>query len=600
MTTMKMPVQRMQRPGTDTLLGRDVIFDYLRKARVEWLFGVPGTNEVPIIDGTDVPEYGIGFVPCLHENIALGAAMGHARLSGRPGVAVLHVTPGIGHAIGNLFNAAKSHVPVVVLCGQQHSALLIQEPLLASDLVRTASQYTKWAYEVRGPDELGAAMQRALKVALAPPMGPVFLSIPWEFTIQPALDPGQGRVTHVASGFTGDPTEVGKAAELLAAARAPVIVVGDGVGAADAWAEVSDLADLLESPRIYSEPLSSYMNYDTADGRWKGELPGVQADMQAVFGDCDVAFLCGFNAQAQLVVFDWVDGPLIPPHVRQVYLHNDPWQIGKNYYGEAAVLGDVRATLPMITQRVRSLRDGALGQAGARQARDDARRHERVDRAAAIAQRSDGRIPGELVAVTLRTLQDEGLVPGLTLVNEAVSDSGYFQKHLAFDTPTSYFVGQGGSLGYSMPAALGTSLAAGSDRTVVNVVGDGSALFYPQAWWTACKLDLPVLFVVLNNREYKTLILGLEQVERSYGWDPSGPAGYLRLPPPPDLSFVQVAESYGIGGERVTERDQLEPALRRGLAAVRGDQPRPYVVEVLTTADLPSEPTWFDQVVAVP
>jgi benzoylformate decarboxylase len=255
MTTMKMPAPRMQRSETETRLGRDVIFDYLRKARVDCWFGVPGTNEVPIIDGTDVPEYGVRYVPCLHENIALGAAMGHARLSGRPGVALLHVTPGIGHAIGNLYNAARSHIPLVVLCGQQHSALLIQEPLLASDLVRTADQYTKWSYEVRGPDELGAAMQRALKVAMSPPMGPVFLSIPWEFTIQPALDPGQGRFTTIASGFTGDPAEVAKAAELLAAARAPVIVVGDGVGAADAWAGVSDLADLLESPRIYSEPL---------------------------------------------------------------------------------------------------------------------------------------------------------------------------------------------------------------------------------------------------------------------------------------------------------------------------------------------------------
>ncbi|WP_158839577.1 thiamine pyrophosphate-binding protein [Saccharothrix deserti] len=600
MTTTKSPEQRDVETVVAAGLGRDVIFEYLRNAGVDQLFGVPGTNEVPIIDGTDVKSNLISYVPCLHENIALGAAMGYARLTGRPGVVELHVTPGVGHAIGNLYNAAKSHIPVVVLCGQQHSDLLFQEPLLASDLVRTAEQHTKWSYEVRGPDEIGPAMQRALKVALAPPQGPVFLSIPWEFTVQPARDEGQGRVTRIAPGFIGDPTEVERAARILSGAPDPVIVVGDGVGAADAWAEVSALADKLVNPRIYSEPLSSFMNYDTADSRWRGELPAFQEKMRQVFEGAGVAFLCGFNAQAQLVVFNWARGQLIPPDVPLVYLHNDPWQLGKNFYGEAAILGDIKATLPRIT----ALMPDPPAPDGSRASDDATRKRDRERRAAVVAKAAslstDGRIPGEAVAVALREVQDKGLAPNLTLVNEAVSDSGAFQKHLRFDTPTSYFVGQGGSLGYSMPAALGTALADG-DRTVVNVVGDGSALFYPQCWWTADKLDLAILFVVLNNQAYKTLIIGLEEVERSYGWYPTGPAGYLRLPPPPDLDFVQLAAGYGITGEHVTVAAELEAALTRGLEHVRGNR-RSYVIEVATTADVPSPEarTWFDEVVVVP
>lgn len=601
MTTTKLPEQRDVETVTATGLGRDVIFDYLRNAGVDQLFGVPGTNEVPIIDGTDVEANGISYVPCLHENIALGAAMGYARSTGKPGVVELHVTPGVGHAIGNLYNAVKSHIPVVVLCGQQHSDLLFQEPLLASDLVRTAEQYTKWSYEVRGPDEIGPAMQRALKVALAPPRGPVFLSIPWEFTIQPARDEGAGRVTRIAPGFIGDPAEVERAAELLSGAANPVIVVGDGVGAADAWAEVAALADKLVKPRIYSEPLSSFMNYDTADSRWRGELPAFQDRMREVFKGAGVAFLVGFNAQAQLVVFNWAHGQLIPPEVPQVYLHNDPWQLGKNYYGEAAILGDIKATLPRIT----ALMPNPPALDGGRAAGDEARQREREQRAAvvagAVSETSDGRIPGEAVAVALRKVQDQGLAPNLTLVNEAVSDSGAFQKHVRFDKPTSYFVGQGGSLGYSMPAALGTALAEG-DRTVVNVVGDGSALFYPQCWWTADKLALPILFVVMNNQEYKTLIIGLDEVENSYGWRPTGRAEYLRLPPPPDLDFVQLAAGYGIAGEHVTVAGELEAALTRGLEHVRGSRPRSYVIEVATSADIPRPEarTWFDEVVVVP
>jgi benzoylformate decarboxylase len=585
-------------------LGRDVIFDYLREAGVDQLFGVPGTNEIPIIDGTDVPDIGIRYVPCLHENIALGAAMGYARSTGKPGVVELHVTPGIGHAIGNLYNAAKSHIPVVVLCGQQHSNLIIQEPLLESNLVKVAEQYTKWAYEVRGPNELGMAMQRAMKTALAPPYGPVFLSIPWEFTIRPALDPDEGRFTRIAHGFTGAAVEIEKTARLLAEAERPIIVAGDGVGAAGAWDELADLASELNDPDVYSEPLSSYMNFRNDDYRWQGELPGLQKKMRKIFAEHDVAFLCGFNAQAQLVVFDWDEGPLIPESVRQVYLHNDPWQIGKNYYGEAAILGDIKATLPLITDAIREPNVPVNGRESAPHQGNVTRQRERLERVALIEARTDGRIPGERVATTLRRLQDRRPELKLTVVNEAVSDSGAVQKHLAYDTPTSYFFAQGGSLGYSMPAALGFRLGEPADRTVINLVGDGSALFYPQSWWTAMKLSLPILYVVLNNQEYKTLIIGLNEIEKTYRWRPDGKAEYLRLKPPPPLDYVTLAESYGIEGEHVVEAGELEPALIRGLDAVRGTDPRPYLIEVLTSADLPpSDPklaSWFDQTTLVP
>src|ERR1700733_10466287 len=111
-------------------LGRDVVYDYLKDLGVRHLFGVPGTNEIPLIDGTNVASNEVTYIPCLHENIAVGAAMGYARMTGLPGVVQLHVTPGAAHGVGNLFNAYKSHIPLVILCAQQHSELLVQEPLL--------------------------------------------------------------------------------------------------------------------------------------------------------------------------------------------------------------------------------------------------------------------------------------------------------------------------------------------------------------------------------------------------------------------------------------------------------------------------------------
>ncbi|SFS99256.1 thiamine pyrophosphate-binding protein [Saccharopolyspora flava] len=582
-------------------LGRDIIFDYLAHAGVDRLYGVPGTNEIPLIDGTDVPENGISYVPCLHENIALGAAMGYARHKRTeagevvPGAVELHVTPGAGHAIGNLFNAYRSHVPLIVLCGQQHSNLLIQEPLLGSDLVRVAGQYTKWAYEVRGPNEIGMAMQRALKTALAPPMGPVFLSIPWEFLVEHGTDPNRGRFTRIGAEFQAQPSELDKAADLLARSRNPVIVAGDGVGEADAWQELRDLATTIGAP-VYTEQLSSYLNYPPHLPHARGELPSVQEQVREVLGRKDegtvrdAVFLCGFNAQAQLVIYNWDEGPLIPRHLKQIYLHNDPWQIGKNHCGDAAALGDIKDALPKLTSAIRDHSDYDRGHVAA--LNDELAQEDRTlaaefqERAREIPER--GIAPAMLVDTLDRVLRGRSV----HLINEACSDTADFVAGLTYDSSTSYMSSEGGSLGFSMPASLGVADAVrgqaqpgGKQPIVVNAVGDGSALFYLNTWWTAVRLGLPVLYLITNNKQYKTLRVGLDVMRKSYDWEPSGDTDYLHLDGRPGLSFVTLAAGFDVDGCLVDSVADLEPSLSKAVQAV--SEGRPYVVEVLTDPSLP-------------
>jgi benzoylformate decarboxylase len=567
-------------------LGRDVVLDYLREAGVEFLFGVPGTNEIPLIDGTAERGSGIEYVPCLHENIAMGAAMGYAWASGRPGVVELHVTPGAGHGVGNLYNAYKSHVPLVVLCAQQHSELLLQEPVLSSDLVRTAGQYAKWAYEVRFAGELPLVMQRALKEAMTPPTRPVFLSIPWDFTIAP-VDAAPARITRVGRRFVGDRDAVAAAAERLARAKRPVVIAGDAVGAADAWKELQRLAELLGAP-VYDEPMSSYMNYPNHLYNWQGELAQDQATQQATFAKHDVAFLCGFNAQAHVFVFDYAKGPLIPPKVAQVFLHDDQWEIGKNGYGEVAVFGDVKATLPALCRAIERHPDrdaeAASGRVGKLRQLHEKRGRAACAFAGALADGPPDRLPtGADVAIALGELQAEMKAP-LMLADEAISDQDSFHQFCRYESPNSYFNAQGGALGMSMPACMGMKLAAGAERTVVNTVGDGTALFYPHSWWTTRKFGLPILYVVTNNREYRTLRLGRQAIETVYGKKVLvGDAPYLRLDDPP-MSFVDLAAPFGIRGALVSRVDELRERLREGLAAVEAGEP--FVVEVLVDPSL--------------
>ncbi|MFE5479954.1 thiamine pyrophosphate-binding protein [Nocardia sp. NPDC056541] len=592
-------------------LGRDVIFDYIRDAGIEYIFGVPGTQEIPLIDATTIPENGVEYIPTLHENIAMGAAMGYARASGKPGVALVHITPGAANIVGNLFDAYTSNIPVLVLCGQQHSDLLIQEPLLGSDLVRTAGQYTKWAHEIRSADEIPLVMQRAFKELFTPPFRPVFVSVPWDFLIEQPTLQEPARSTRIAHAVTGDEAGIAAAVETLANANNPVLLVGDGVGEAGAWPEIEGLANLLGAA-VYSEFQASRMNYPNDLPHWQGELAPIQDGIHMQLRGYDTIFLIGVNSHAQISIFRWDKGPILPADLVQVALHNDSWQIGKNYFTEVGVLGDIKKTLPPIISGIAASPHFDLASAQARNAnilrlgaqRDaafsaDADQFQLLDSAAVaeletvdsvVSEESKTAvvdapvpIPGQQVAFALAEVQ-KTLDRPITVLNEAFSIASSLQKVVQYDSPDAYFCTSGGSLGFSLPASIGFSLAVREERYIVNVIGDGSALFHTNSWWTSAKFDLPVLYIVVNDAQYSSLVIGLGLIERVYGWRPTNPATYLSLGEP-EQDFVDIAKTFGIDGKVVDDGRKLQRAIERGFRAVADG--KPYVLDIRTTPALP-------------
>lgn len=584
---------------------RDYLFDILRELKITSIFGVPGTNEIPLIDGTSIPENGVRYIECLHENIALGAAMGAARMNGKPGVLVVHVTPGIAHCIGNLFNAFRSRMPLVILCCQQQNEMVTQEPLLASNLVDLARQYTKWAHEVRAWEELPLVLQRAFKEAMAPPNGPVFVSIPWEFTIH-RIGPEDrvSGVTQIPPHFTADQSAIQQAATLLAKAKNPILVAGDGVGYANAWAELQELAALTGAP-VLLQTLSSIANFPNNDFHWQGELPGSQTAVQQVFQNHDVAFLCGFGAQAQVTVFKYSDGPLIPPSVRQIYLTNNTWDIGKNYFGEVALLGDIKATLPLLNQLLyKNPPAGAEERNAALQELATQRANQWKQYLAQAMEQEE--IWAVVIAAALReVIEERKLEKRFVYVHEAVSDSAPFQYLLPFGTeggaPISYYCVAGGSLGWSMPASLGIKLENKgwqgiTTELVIVATGDGSSLFYPQTWWTAAHRNLAVLYLITNNQEYHTLQLGLQQViaayagEPEYGWQPVTPTPEYLTIQRPTIDFLNLAKAFGgHEGEVVEHPGEVGLAIQRGVEYVLQTQ-RSYLLDIRTAKATPGLP----------
>ncbi|SFW75761.1 thiamine pyrophosphate-binding protein [Chitinophaga sancti] len=592
---------------------RDYVFDILKDLGIHYIFGVPGTNEIPIIDGTSYPENEVRYIECLHENIAIGAAMGSARMTGKPGVMVVHVTPGIAHSIGNLFNAYRSQVPLVVLCCQQQNELVTQEPLLASNLVDLAKQYTKWAHEVRTPQEIPMVLQRAFKEAMAPPNGPVFVSIPWDFTMVAIEDEAKVKgVTRISPHFTGDDATIKQAADILSAAKNPVIVAGDAVGYADAWKELQELAELLGAP-VVLQTFSSLANFPNNDYHWQGELPGSQAGVQGVFKNHDVAFLVGFGAQAQLAVYKYSDGPLFPPELKQVYLTNNTWDIAKNYYGESAIFGDIKATLPILNEYIKPNPPAGAAERNERMRLLSEKRTADWDAYLEEAMEQED-IWAVVIAKALKEeIETRELVDNFVYVHEAVSDAAPFQYYLPFTNngakPVSYYCVAGGSLGWSMPASLGiklenTSSQGTGTKLVVNAVGDGSSLFYPQTYWTAAHEQLPILYIITNNQEYHTLQLGLQQVVGAYGnapgygWKPKTmDPPYLRLERP-KLDFVSLAKAFGgEHGEVVQTPAAVKDAIRRGIDHVLTNTTS-YILDMRIAGNTPTAPSTADSITA--
>ena len=540
-----------------TPLGRDIFFEYLVSQGVRYIFGNPGTTELPLVDGcNDYPS--IEYVLSLHEDVAVAQAIGYARASGKVGVVNLHVTPGMAHGLGNLYNAHRARVPLLVTAGQHHTGLRVQDPILASDLLSMVGQFTKWSYEVRFLEELPMVMQRAFKELATPPFAPVFVSMPPNVLLEKHDGSGPARVTKPTSSIADDGS-IRDAVRVLASAERPMIVAGDGVGHARAWDDLATIAESLGA-RVHTEGYATLWNFPSSHPLYLGPMPNLAATMRDHFARADVALLCGVTSPAPVSRYD-EGGPLIPFHVQTVVLDDSPGEIGKNHPASAALLGDVGANLRRLRTAVEEapLDRASAGRRG-RTVRDEAAARRSAWDRKTREEASSGRLTAVGVAKAIR---DAIPVDGI-FVDEAISNRPWFVNVLDFRDPLSYFGANGISLGYSVGAAAGIAVAR-PDRKVVVAVGDGSFLYYPHALWSLANRNLPVLVVVLNNGGYRVLELIVNRMGGPWS------AGGSDLPgvviEGPGVDFVALAASMGIPGERVDSPGSLASAIKRGMEA---------------------------------
>jgi benzoylformate decarboxylase len=539
--------------------GKRAFLDLLKQEGVTVMFGNPGTTELPLMDAFAV-EHDIKYILGLQEAALMAMADGYAQASGGLAVLNLHVAPGLGNAMGMLYDAMKANAPVLVTAGQQDLSYIVTEPVLTADLATLARPFVKWAAEVHRLEDLPRYVHRAVKTALAPPTGPVFLGLPGDI-LKDEADIDLLEPTRVAPRVRGDAVAVAAASAMLAKAERPVIIAGDAVAQSRAHQELAALAELIGAP-VYVEFIPNSASFPASHALYRGMMTRTQAGVREVLDQHDLLLSVGgdlFTWSLPSTIEPW------PPGLPLIHLDTDPWQLGKNYPAQVAILGDPKATLPDMTAGVTALMSAtAKGAAAARltSLTDTIKKDREAFRAKARA------LAGKTPVQPLALLEAIGamLPKDAVVIEEILSSAPGIRSLINSDDAQSFFGLRGGGIGWGLPAAIGAKLAL-PDRPVVALVGDGSALYTVQALWTAARYRLPVVWVIFNNTSYRILkqrlvmLRGLaEQADNFVGMELNDPA----------IDFVGLARSLGIEGERAATvkdtTDLIGQALSSGKA----------------------------------
>jgi benzoylformate decarboxylase len=546
--------------------GKSAFLELLRQEGVRMIFGNPGTTELPLMDAL-AGERELRYILALQEAPAVSMADGYAQASGQCVVVNLHAAPGLGNGLGMLYDAQKAGSPLLVTAGQHEQRFNFTEPLLWADLPTIARPFVKWSEEVRRLEDLPRAIHRAVKTALAPPMGPVFLSLPGDILTNSA-DLDLGAPSRVATGIRGDVGAIAAAAAIIAKAASPVIFAGDAVPQGNALQELVAFAEALGAP-VYDEGMASRAMFPSSHPLYRGALVRLPAAIHGVLTQHDLLVSVGADLFTLSLPGDIES---MPEGYPVVHLDTDPWELAKNYPEKVSILGEPKVTLPELTAAVLSARSSVETERSVKRlehakAEGIASLHKLNAMADALAERHPIH-PLALMQTIGRLLPDNAVV-----IDETISSGMGLRRFLKSDDPQSFFGLRGGGIGWGLPAAIGVKLAL-PNRPVVALIGDGSAMYTIQGLWTAAHENLQMVFIIINNYSYRIL----KQRTNAMKGMAAQHDNYVAMDlDKPRVDFVSVARGLGLTAHKASTLSDLSDLLE---AALTADGPTLIDVEV--------------------
>jgi benzoylformate decarboxylase len=540
--------------------GAQALLSILADSGVRFAFGNPGTTELPLMDAL-VGQDRIRYILGLQEVPVVAMADGYAQASGGIGFVNLHISCGLGNGMGMIYNAWRSGTPLVITAGQQDRRLAFDEPVLWSDMARVVRPWTKWAVEVNRIGDLPNAVRRAVQTALAPPAGPVFLSLPMDMLWEEAdLDctPSCSLDVRVR------PPEAAlrQAADVLAKAKNPVILAGSRVQEAGAVPELVALAELWGA-LVLCEAATTHgrLAFPSHHPLYGQMLPLGAREVHERLRGHDVALAVGMDV-LRMYIFEEPARP-IPEHLPLVHVDDSAWPLGKNVPAGVSVLGHIQPALEELSTLLGERMKPADVAAARTRACDIGRQH-RAEREALVhridALRGQSPMPSLVFMESLARV----LPANAAVIDEAVTSSNsLFERLGVIRDPSGYFGHRGWALGWGLGMAIGVKLAW-PDRPVLALLGDGAAMYGIQGLWTAAHYRLPVTFVIANNSQYQILKMGARQLGLPHA--SQGRFLAMDLVDPP-LDFVKLAESMGVPARRASTPDELAALVSDGLSA---------------------------------
>jgi benzoylformate decarboxylase len=545
-----------ENPPSNRISGRSAFVELLRAEGVTQMFGNPGTTELPIMHAlTDHPE--MGYVLGLQESIVVAMADGYARASGRLAACNVHVAPGLGNAIGALYTAHVSGTPLIVTAGQQEQGHGLMEPLLYAPLVPIAAPVVKWATEVTRLADLPRIMHRAAKVALTPPMGPVFISLPGDIlNAFEALE--LGAPTRVDTAGRPSDAVLSRFAKRLLAAERPVILAGSEIVTSDAFADAARFAEALAAP-VYQQTVVSGAHFPSEHPLFLGQLSRDQRRVRELLSPYDLLVCIGADVLQMSV---WSEVEPLPPGLAVVQLGLRDWEMGKNYPAELALRADVKATLDALTPLIlehggASRRQRADATIAELAGRNWLAQREALRRTAAAKAGARPIDPDWLMMAICERLPADAIV-----VDEGLTTARSLNAFFPFRDRYSYFGNISGGIGWGIAAAVGVQLAQ-PGRRVIAIIGDGSAMYSIQALWSAANQKLPVIFLLCDNGGYRIIKQRLKAFHGNdtfIGMDFKDPA----------IDFAGLARAQGVQAHRIEAGAAFETAFE---AALSGSEP---------------------------
>src|SRR6195256_5199040 len=502
---------------------KQATLELLRSFGIRKVFGNPGSTELPFL--SDWPD-DIDYVLGLQEASVIGMADGYAQATRNAGFVNLHSAAGVGNALGNIYTAHRNQTPLVITAGQQARSIVpLQAFLYAERAAEFPRPYVKFSVEPARAEDVPAAIARAYYVAMQPPCGPTFVSVPiddWTHQTQPV------EARSISRELGPEPEAMKALVAALALSKRPALVVGPGVDRAQAVDLMVRGAGKTRGA-VWVSPFSARCSFPERHPLFAGFLHASPAQLSDALREHDLVVVIGapvftFHVEGHASIFEGA--------ITLFQITDDPTAAAVSPLG-TSIIATMKPALTMLIDLL-----------------PEARRTMPARRVLPPAPVAADPIPVDFLLHALSA----AMPADAALVEEAPSHRPAMQKFMPMRGQDSFYTMASGGLGYSLPASVGIALARPGTRTVC-LIGDGSAMYSIQALWTAAQRKLPLTVVVINNAGYGAMrsFSQVMQVRNVPGLDLPG------------IDFVKIAQGLGCDAVRVGKASELAPALARGL-----------------------------------